>query len=254
MEKVGEEWKKTWQSVRINYEREVEGAFIPCSDFVKILTKYVGEGGLILEAGCGYGVYCLYFNIIKGASCVGIDIVIEPLKALKSYLRVTQHKTHIIASDVTNVPFREGVFDIVTSFGVIEHFRHESEVVGSLNEASRVLRKGGFLILIIPNFAASFRNKLVIALSKGRFGMYHKPYTKSILTNMFNAVNGLKIVEIGFTSFGFRQLIFGASSHEKLIYFMYHATWRMLNFLVKIISGENYQDPIYIVAKRVTTQ
>lgn len=105
----------------------------------------------------------------------------------------------------------------------MEHFRKYSEVIAVLSEARRVLKIGGYLILTIPNFAAAFRNKLVIALTKGRFGMYHKPYTKSILANMLKMVKGLRIVENGFLPFGFRSLILSmvkSRSIEKAIYFL----------------------------------
>ena len=122
----------------------------------------------------------------------------------------------------------------------MEHFRKDSEVIAALSEARRVLKIGGYLILTIPNFAATFRNKLVIALTKGRFGMYHKPYTKSVLTNMLKMVKGLRIDENGFLPFGFRSLILSmvkSRSIEKAIYFFYHAVWRMLNFMLKIVRN-----------------
>jgi ubiquinone/menaquinone biosynthesis C-methylase UbiE len=135
----------------------------------------------------------------------------------------------------------------------VEHFRSESEVIMALSEAQRVLKVGGHLILSIPNFAATFRNKLVIALTKGRFGMYHKPYTRSALVNMLRMINGLQIVECGFLPFGFRSFILSTiKSHsiEKTIYFLYHAMWRILNSMLKIV-GDYYQNPIYLVAKRI---
>jgi ubiquinone/menaquinone biosynthesis C-methylase UbiE len=49
----------------------------------------------------------------------------------------------------------------------VEHFRSDSEVIAALSEAKRVLKVGGYLIVCIPNFVATFRNKLVISLTKG---------------------------------------------------------------------------------------
>ena len=89
-----------------------------------------------------------------------------------------------MGGDVTRLPFRGSSFDVVTSFGVVEHFRNESEVIVALSEARRALKVGGHLIITIPNFAATFRSKLVIALTKGRFGMYHKPYIRQALVKL----------------------------------------------------------------------
>ncbi|MEM2351602.1 MAG: class I SAM-dependent methyltransferase [Thermoproteota archaeon] len=255
MKRVAKEWEEAWWKTQINYDRDIY-AMISSPDsqeILKILRKYVRKGVSVLEAGCGYGRMCVYFSQYYRASVVGIDIVKEPLKVLNRYLKTSSNlQVFAVAGDVTKLPFREGVFDVITSFGVIEHFRKDSEVIEAIKEASRVLKSGGFLILSVPNFAAAFRNKLVIALSKGRFGMYHKPYTMSALAKIFNMAKGLRVVESGFTPFGFRELILELTKNpsvEKSIYFLYHAIWRMLNSLLKAI-GNDYQNPIYIVVKR----
>jgi ubiquinone/menaquinone biosynthesis C-methylase UbiE len=65
---------------------------------------------------------------------VGVDIVLEPLKTLMSYLRkphAQDLQVLVVGGDVTKLPFRNGVFDIVTSFGVVEHFRSELDVIQS---------------------------------------------------------------------------------------------------------------------------
>ena len=259
MEKVVEEWTKAWRKIRPDYDKSVyETLSSPDNqEFLKLLGKYVRKGCLVLEAGCGYGHKCVLFSKYYKANVIGVDIVLEPLKALINYLSKDSHaqslQIFVCGGDVTKLPFRDSIFDVITSFGVVEHFRKDSEVTAALSEARRVIKIGGYLILTIPNFAATFRNKLVIALTKGRFGMYHKPYTRSVLANLLKMVKGLQIVESDFLSFGFRSLILSVvKSHsiEKTIYFLYHAVWRMLNFMLKIVS-DNYQDPIYLVAKRI---
>jgi len=188
---------------------------------------------------------------------VGVDIVLEPLKTLMNYLRKDPRagslQIFVTCSDVTKMPFRNGTFDAVTSFGVIEHFRNNSEVTVALSEACRVLKIGGLLIIIIPNFAVTFRNKLVIALTRDRFGMYHKPYTRSALVKHVEMVKSMQIVDEGFLPFGFRPLILSmvkSRSIEKSIYFFYHAVWCILNFMLKVV-GDDYQNSIYLVAKRI---
>lgn len=156
-----------------------------------------------------------------------------------------------LASDVTYIPFKDDIFDVVTSFGVIEHFRKKSEILQFLNDVSRVLKKDGFLILTIPNFASTFRNKLYLALSKRRFGIYHKPYTMSSLASIFNS-SPLKPVEIGFISFGFHQLALKVRFNDKLVYFLYHAVWKILCLFTQVLH-ENYLDPIYVIAKKAGT-
>jgi len=217
----------------------------------EFLTKHIHKDSLVLEAGCGYGFWCIYLNN-QGYPCVGVDIVKEPLRQLQTYLRKhTSLNTCAIASDVTRLPFHAESFDLVLSFGVIEHFRN-TDVVTALNEASRVLRKGGVLILIVPNLAFSLRNKLLIGLSKGRLGLFHKPYTRLMLIKLFQLLDGMRVVESGFTSFGLRGSTLKISnifSPRKIMLFIYHLAWRIGSGFSRTITGEDYRKPIYIVAK-----
>jgi len=83
--------------------------------------------------------------------------------------------------------------------------------------------------------------------------MYHKPYTRSALLKYSEVINGLQIIESGFLPFGFRSLILDmvrSRSIEKAVYFLYHAVWRALNLVFKMFS-DDYQNPIYLIAKRI---
>ncbi len=252
LEIVEKEWQRTWSKVIAGYDyaqqlKKDEVAQSYC--LTEILSRYIKKGSLVLEAGCGYGLRCLYFNSHNEASCIGVDIVLEPLKLLNLYLKTNKKDTQVSACDVTRIPFIDCVFEAVTSFGVIEHFRSESEVAFFLNDAIRVLKKGGVLIITIPNFAATFRNKLVLFLSHGKYGLYHKTYSQSMLLNLVNSTKDLRIVETGFTPFGFKQMLLHLSVNKHLFYILYHAIWKILNsFLTSL--GRNYQDPIYVIAKK----
>ena len=80
------------------------------------------------------------------ANVVGVDIVLEPLKALMNYLSKDPHaqslQIFVCGGDVTKLPFRNSVFDVITSFGVVEHFRNTSEIIAALSEARRILKVG----------------------------------------------------------------------------------------------------------------
>ena len=84
MERVRKEWIRAWQKVMLDYDESVyqELSSPDNQEFLKLLRKYIREGCLILEAGCGYGHKCMLFNKYYKASVVGLDIVLEPLKAL----------------------------------------------------------------------------------------------------------------------------------------------------------------------------
>jgi SAM-dependent methyltransferase len=152
MYKAREEWTKAWKKIRPDYDKSVYEALSSPDDqeFLRLLGRYVRKGHLVLEAGCGYGHKCVLFSKYYKANVVGVDIVLEPLRALMNYLSKDLHESlqiFVVGGDVTKLPFCNGVFDVVTSFGVVEHFRSDSEVIAALSEARRVLKVGGYLIV-----------------------------------------------------------------------------------------------------------
>jgi SAM-dependent methyltransferase len=54
-----------------------------------------------------------------------------------------------VCGSATALPFREGAFDLVTAFDVIEHVEPESDV---LSEVRRVLAPGGRLLVSVPAY------------------------------------------------------------------------------------------------------
>ncbi|MEO6202330.1 MAG: class I SAM-dependent methyltransferase [Nitrospirales bacterium] len=58
-----------------------------------------------------------------------------------------------ICADVRDLPFGNGSFDVVVSNSTLDHFRNLDEMMVSLRELHRVLRKDGQLILTLDNLA-----------------------------------------------------------------------------------------------------
>ena len=52
--------------------------------------------------------------------------------------------------DITNLSFPNNSFDLVTAFDVFEHLEDDQK---GLEEAFRVLKKGGFLLLTVPAYS-----------------------------------------------------------------------------------------------------
>jgi ubiquinone/menaquinone biosynthesis C-methylase UbiE len=95
---------------------------------------------MVLDVGCGFGVYGLVVQKCGARMSVGIDINREYIK--KSRLSLS------ILADAHALPFRGSCFDIVLMVEVLEHLSHEVKV---LREARRVLKKRGLLLLTVPN-------------------------------------------------------------------------------------------------------
>lgn len=105
------------------------------------------ENKKVLDAGCGTGIFSIIFAN-KGASLVlGIDISLgslETAKALKKKfgLRNVEFKKE----DMLKLPFEDEAFDIVWAWGTVHHTTNPFK---ALDELSRVLKKGGALLLAV---------------------------------------------------------------------------------------------------------
>jgi len=99
--------------------------------------------GKILDLGCGLG-YGTKMLKRKASLIIGVEISSEAL----SYAKERYWGPHYILADIRNLPFKDGIFDGVTAFEVVEHVRRGKRV---LTETRRVLKKGGTLILSSPN-------------------------------------------------------------------------------------------------------
>ncbi len=99
----------------------------------------------VLDAGCGIG-YCS-----NEISKVAIQVVATDydLKALNfAHKRYLNNNIMYLCSDISFLPFKEELFDIVLCFEVIEHIRNHKSV---LKELHRVLKAGGILLISTPN-------------------------------------------------------------------------------------------------------
>lgn len=101
----------------------------------------------VLDIGCGNGTTLLYLRKYFDVKGVGIDISDRVIKELQENIKDTNLSFYV--GDHRNLEMIEhDQFDIVLSFGVIEHFE---EYGLALAEARRVLKQNGQLILIQPH-------------------------------------------------------------------------------------------------------
>jgi len=114
------------------------------------LQNYVGDlhGKRMLDIGCGEGGLVVALNL-RGFNAVGVDlneknIQISMLRARKHGLRGSIFKK----GDARALPFDNDSFAVLTFISVLEHIGSTREI---LHEASRVLKKDGYLFATVPN-------------------------------------------------------------------------------------------------------
>jgi ubiquinone/menaquinone biosynthesis C-methylase UbiE len=103
------------------------------------IRSFVPPPAKILEVGCGTGNVSSYLAR-KGYEVTGCEFYEEALAMAWPGFEKVQ-------GSATNLPFEDNTFDVVGLFDVIEHLHDD---ITPLKEASRVLRRGGIVIITVP--------------------------------------------------------------------------------------------------------
>lgn len=105
------------------------------------IEKFVRRGR-ILDIGCGRG---LFLGVMKdhGWSVMGVEF-----DTAAAAVASAAHGIDVIAANRVGSDLPDGNFDVVTLYHVLEHVHDPAETV---RECARLLRKGGLLVVAVPN-------------------------------------------------------------------------------------------------------
>jgi SAM-dependent methyltransferase len=108
-------------------------------------------GQSILEIGCAGSPWLPYFSSQFDLKVTGLDRSLLGCEQAEEVLSRSGVKGQIVNADLFSPPGEMiGFFDVVISFGVVEHFVETEKCVYA---CSRFLRPGGLMITVIPNFS-----------------------------------------------------------------------------------------------------
>ncbi len=137
------DWHNVWELEKI---KEVALSAPVCKTVSDILSHYP-KGSSVLDAGSGLGKWVFYCQR-KGYQGYGIDIVPKAVERCLRYASRQGLGCCFSAGDIRSMPFSDNSFEVVMSFGAIEHF---SDSIKALEEFYRVLKKGGTCLVTVPN-------------------------------------------------------------------------------------------------------
>jgi 2-polyprenyl-3-methyl-5-hydroxy-6-metoxy-1,4-benzoquinol methylase len=118
----------------------------PFGEYPLQLAEYLADryhmkkGMKLLDNGCGRGEFLHAFGSM-GMEVHGTDV--------SSYCK----DARIVDLNKENLPYPDNYFDVVFSKSVIEHISNTEHYV---NEMKRVLKKGGVLILLVPDWETQY--------------------------------------------------------------------------------------------------
>ncbi len=142
----GATWERVWKhgreytDLRRRYARTV--------DKIRFLQQQgiEFEGRKVLDVGCGDGTTLAFLNDRFHSFGCGIDI--SPTAVQRASRSSSRQDIYFRVADGRNIPFPNLKFDIVLSWGVLEH---APDFQLAIAEAHRVLKASGTLVLIQPH-------------------------------------------------------------------------------------------------------
>jgi SAM-dependent methyltransferase len=132
-------WEENWE----HNDFETALRFCETDPLLPLFERYARPGTTMLEGGCGHGHYVAYYSS-RGVNVVGLDFAQQTLGRLHTRVPGLM----LCAGDVSALPFSDATFDLYYSGGVVEHFEGGPE--RAIEEARRVLRPGGVLLISVP--------------------------------------------------------------------------------------------------------
>lgn len=101
----------------------------------------------VLDAGCGIGRHVVLLAE-QGFDVYGIDISEKAIEMAKAWLAKKGLKANLQVADSRKLPFANEYFDVVISFGVLDHITFP-QAKAALQEIKRVSAKGAYLYITL---------------------------------------------------------------------------------------------------------
>ncbi len=144
-------------------------------EYTKVAEILEGQSGSVLEIGCGNGAFIKYLET-RGFKCTGLELNEKAVLEGKDLgLNVKNELLNQHASRIGQV------YDIVCSFQVLEHI---AEAGIFIRDSLKLLKKGGLLIIAVPN-----NDSLLVKKGAGAFnipphhmGLWDKRSLQKIVT------------------------------------------------------------------------
>jgi len=228
-------WENYWSDFQVLKNNNVF--------FEKVLSEFPNEGKLI-EIGGFPGQYSAYFKKKFNYEVTILDFHIDPLiiNKIEQIYDIPLNSIKYVNDDFLNVALNEN-FDIVCSFGFIEHF---SDTKLLINRHLGMLKSNGILLITIPNFAG-LNGLIQKFLDKTNYNIHNIDCMNIKLLNAILINLNCKTFTIGYI--GKPTVWLEKSSGRKRIISLFI---KLISKLIKYLPSKNrFLSPyIYILVKK----
>ena len=146
-----EHWEGVWQSdarLRLPYWFDVS-----TRNLQRLLKKHVRAGAHYLEIGCAPGRLLAWVAKKLHAEVAGLDYSATGMVAAEELFRALGLRGDLRCEDLFSNTFGPGSFDVVVSFGLIEHFDDPGPAVES---HLHLVKAGGLALIVVPNYRSLY--------------------------------------------------------------------------------------------------
>jgi len=136
-------WKK-YYSKKIK-----ENDFVREHEYAIFLSKLISKKAKVLDIATGYGFLPVEMSKM-GIKVECVDKYKEMIEVANKYILRNNLLLKIYKADVTKLPMRNQVYDLVTAQSIFEHFCFEEMCEKLIPEVKRVLKKNGLVLIHVP--------------------------------------------------------------------------------------------------------
>ena len=140
-------WDDLW--MKISLPAQVDSTNAPELEMSRVIRKILQRHRPldVLDVGCCPGRWLAHFHSEYGCNVHGIDYTETACAVTRENLELLGIPGTVTKGDIQTLRTPEK-FDVVTSFGLVEHFRNPLEI---LQRQRALLNPGGRLICSVPN-------------------------------------------------------------------------------------------------------
>jgi len=143
-------YERLWGEVRSSLAVQLSIHRESRRPLLKLLAGLLPEApsARTLEVGCGTALdSCLLAKAHPGLCFYACDLSEKAVQVARTNAEALDACVLTFAGDLTALPFADGEFDLLFSQGVLEHF---TDPAPAMREQVRVLRRGGALVVDVP--------------------------------------------------------------------------------------------------------